>query len=300
MEAEEEEEKEHEPDFEPKGTGVNRYTYFVAKDSLSEWIKLPDLEPSHIKASRLIKVLLTGDLERPIFTNPFFDGQEKHYLRAQIARISASTTLIPKGLMRPVEDSETREVEENTPEEGDIVMPSTSAMNALDMWVHANKNILLNGTTSLKQPEPPEGEDWDEDTTNAKMKELLDSDPYAPLLAPICDDSKISVSKTLHQPAWSVKLMGDSTEYKGVSNGVVVVRSLQWPGSYSFYNNGQFQQIYVGNGHKYEQAASFYPIDPPLIEEDPAEFEGPEEPAQNAPVVAEAPAEEEEAPAEDD
>jgi hypothetical protein len=34
--------------------------------------------------------------------------------------------LIPKGLMRPVEDSETREIEENTPEEGEIVMPQTS------------------------------------------------------------------------------------------------------------------------------------------------------------------------------
>jgi hypothetical protein len=28
--------------------------------------------------------------------------------------------------MRPVEDSETREIEENTPEEGEIVMPKTS------------------------------------------------------------------------------------------------------------------------------------------------------------------------------
>lgn len=74
VEAEEEDEKEHEPDFEPKGTGVNRYTYFVTCDSLSQWTKLPDLEPSQIKASRLIKCLFTGNLERPIFTNPFFEG----------------------------------------------------------------------------------------------------------------------------------------------------------------------------------------------------------------------------------
>lgn len=73
----------------------------------------------------MIKVLFTGDLDKQIYTNPYFEGQEKHYLRAQIARIAHSVTLIPKGLMRPVEDSETREIEENTPEEGDIVMPST-------------------------------------------------------------------------------------------------------------------------------------------------------------------------------
>jgi hypothetical protein len=32
--------------------------------------------------SRKIKVLLTGDLERDIYTNPFFFGKEKNYLRA--------------------------------------------------------------------------------------------------------------------------------------------------------------------------------------------------------------------------
>jgi hypothetical protein len=111
--------------------------------------------------------------------------------------------------MRPVEDSETREIEENTPEEGEIVLPSTSAMKSLEMWVHASKNILKNGTTSLKQPEAPEGEEWDEDKTNQAMKDLLASDPYAPLLSPISDDRKISISKNLLQNAWTVKLMGD-------------------------------------------------------------------------------------------
>lgn len=44
-------------------------------------------------------------------------------------------------------------------------------------------------------------------------------------------------------------------------------------------------QVYVGNGHKYEQSACFYPVDPPLIESDPQEYEGPEEPEQNPPPV---------------
>ena len=33
------------PDVEAKGTGVNVYNYYVAHDSLSDWIKLPDLTP---------------------------------------------------------------------------------------------------------------------------------------------------------------------------------------------------------------------------------------------------------------
>ena len=71
-------------DMEPNGTGVNKYTYFVSHSSYGDWKKLPDLTPKDIKASREIKVMFTGDLERTIFTNPFFVGKEKHYLRAQI------------------------------------------------------------------------------------------------------------------------------------------------------------------------------------------------------------------------
>lgn len=309
VEAEEEGEgQEQDADFEPKGTGVNKFTYFVSSNSLSEWTKLPDLTPKQVLASRQVKVLFSGNLDRQIFTNPYFDGQEKHYLRAQIARIAHSTTLIPKGIMRPVEDSETRDIEDNTPDEGEIVMPNTSQMKNLNMWVHGTKNILKNGTTSLKQPEAPEGEEWDEDRTNLEMKSLLASDPYAPLLSPISDDAKIAVSKTLQQNAWTVRIMGDATEYqseqapkKAVSNGVAVVRSLQWPGAYSFYSNGKNMQLYVGNGHKYEQHVTFYPVDPPLIESDPSEYEGPQEPEQQAPVVAAA-AEDagEDAPVEED
>lgn len=40
--------EEKDADFEPKGTGVNKFTYFVSQDSLSEWIKLPDLSPKQI------------------------------------------------------------------------------------------------------------------------------------------------------------------------------------------------------------------------------------------------------------
>jgi radial spoke head protein 4A len=80
--AEEEEGEEKDADFEPKGTGVNRFTYFVTTSTLNNWVKLPDLTPTQVKASRCIKILFTGDLEHNICTNPSFDGLEKHYLRA--------------------------------------------------------------------------------------------------------------------------------------------------------------------------------------------------------------------------
>lgn len=72
-------------------------------------------------------------------------------------------------------------------------------------------------------------------------------------------------------------MCGDATEYvneakKTICNGVVVVRSLQWPGAYNFYYNGKVSQIYVGNGHKYEET-TYFPVHPPTVNEDPDEYE---------------------------
>jgi hypothetical protein len=72
--------------------------------------------------------------------------------------------------------------------------------------------------------------------------------------------------------------MGDKNEYfnpvnpkQKVNYGVVVVKSLQWPGSYTFYHNSRYINVYVGNGQKYE-TTTYYPVNPPKILEDPTEF----------------------------
>lgn len=123
--------------MEAAGTGVNKYTYYVSHSSFSSWTKLPNLTLKDIEASRAIKVMFSGNLERTIFTNPFFFGKEKHYLRAQIARISFSTSLCPEGLFKLDEENESgREIVENTPEEGEIVLPTTQEMSNPDKWVH--------------------------------------------------------------------------------------------------------------------------------------------------------------------
>lgn len=95
------------PDFEAAGTGVNKFAYWVAHSSLGNWTKLPDISPSDLNAGRAIKILFTGDLERPIYADPYYfkaKKTEKFYLRAQIARIVHSTTLCPKGLFKLTED----------------------------------------------------------------------------------------------------------------------------------------------------------------------------------------------------
>lgn len=128
-------EEEKPPGFEARGTGVNKFVYWATNSPLEAWTQLPDLAPLDIQAARDIKVHFTGDLENKIITNPYFFKKEAAYLRAQIARIAFSTTIVPKGYYRTVEENE-KEVEENTPAEGAIVLPSTLAMSKPDMWVH--------------------------------------------------------------------------------------------------------------------------------------------------------------------
>lgn len=120
-------------DFEPRGTGVNKFVYWVSTNVLDGWTKLPDLLPKDIVAARQIKVLFTGDLEKPIYTNPYFFGQEKHYLRAQIARIVHSTSIVPAQLYKVTEDND-KEIEDVESEEP--IIPSTHDMSVAANWVH--------------------------------------------------------------------------------------------------------------------------------------------------------------------
>jgi len=80
-------------------------------------------------------------------------------------------------------------------------------------------------------------------------------------------------------------MCGDPTEYRHEnpavkepqSNSVVVARSLVWPGSYSFFYNGKVQSIYLGNGHKFSIEKKNFPVNPPVVMDDPEEYEdGPE------------------------
>jgi len=154
------------PDMEEKGSGVNKYSYFVTTSPFAPWKRLPDLGPSHIMAARKIKVLFSGDLEKDIICNPFFFGKEKHLLRAQIARITQSTALVPKGTYRLNEESD-RDIDEFVPEEDSKIdpMPNTAQAAKLETWVHFNASILNNCRTLHLDPpeEAPEGfeGEWD-------------------------------------------------------------------------------------------------------------------------------------------
>ena len=131
-------------DFEPRGSGVNTMAYWVANTADGPWVALDDLEPSDLAAARSFRVSFTGNLDKEIITNPFYFKKEKDYLRAQIARITQTTKLMPANVYRLKEDDPT-DVEENIPEDGEnpvAPIPTTSQMTQLSNWVHFGQNIL--------------------------------------------------------------------------------------------------------------------------------------------------------------
>lgn len=75
------EEGEADPENESRGTGVNKFVYWATNKPLGEWTQLPDLKRQDIINARGIKHIFSGNLDKKIFTNPFYFGTESIYLR---------------------------------------------------------------------------------------------------------------------------------------------------------------------------------------------------------------------------
>jgi radial spoke head protein 4/6 len=98
---------------EPHGTGTNRYSYFVTNSPGIPWTKLSDLTPAMIVGARKIRSFFTGCLSSPVRGYPPYPGLEKDYLRAQIARITATTHISPTGFYILSDFAEEQEEEES-------------------------------------------------------------------------------------------------------------------------------------------------------------------------------------------
>ena len=127
------------PEVEPRGTGVNKNVYWVTDSVTGEWIELPDATPATIKLARQLKRTFMGQVDADVVTNPHFAGKEKELLRAQIARITQTTNIVPKGFFKKQEDSERDIVD--VPEE-EKKMPTFEQLTHLDNWCHLAPNIL--------------------------------------------------------------------------------------------------------------------------------------------------------------
>ena len=124
-----------------KEDGVNKNVFYVTNDLLEKWVELPDVKPSQIRASRLIKYTFTGNLENKICSNPTFNGQEKHFLRCIIARIYHGTKLVPSINHYTIEDPESP-FKPLAPAEKPKQLKYYDLIN-MDNWIHYPPGILM-------------------------------------------------------------------------------------------------------------------------------------------------------------
>ena len=253
-----------------KEDGVNQFVYYVTNDLTQDWTELPDVTPKQIACSRLIRYTFTGDLKRQIYTNPFFNGQEQHYLRCQIARIYHGCKLVPTLNHYNIEDPE-------NPFKAFILNEKPKKFKHEDLtnlknWIHYPPSILKQGRVSHYIEVPEEGE---VDAEELKKK-IMENDPFEKRIKPVTEDEKIIGASNISDikiPSWKltqyfedqiytnpyIKLLDekapdfDPLEQKDnkCDYSVICVKSLRWPGAYNYYINKNCYFLYFGFGLKF-------------------------------------------------
>ena len=238
---------------EAHGIGTNQYSYFVTNSPGLPWVKLPDVKPAMIVQARKLRRLLKGCLSSAVHGCPSWIGVEKDYLRAQIARITASTHISPAGFYilsdageegeeTMSESDEVPRVQHNPEFNNDPNNRITAELLAnadRQEWVHSLPEILPQGRTRFWlspsiEAAPSSVEDEDDEGTrsetfveNANIMQIP-----APLLQPIGDDASLYTD----QMPWSIGLtMSVMHEYS-----LCYVRSNVWPGAFTLGHAGYF------------------------------------------------------------
>ncbi|XP_028921059.1 radial spoke head protein 6 homolog A [Ornithorhynchus anatinus] len=263
-------------------TGANKFLYFVCTEPGRPWTRLPPVSPAHIVVARKIKKFLTGRLDAPVVSYPPFPGNEAHYLRAQIARISAGTHISPLGFYQfgDEEGDEEEEgvggrdtFEENPDFEG---VPVLELVDSIANWVHHAQHILPQGRCNWINPlQKVEEEELGEEEEKGDELEETEQEVGPPLLTPLSEDAEI-----MHMSPWTARLSNPLLPRYAVA----VMRSNLWPGAYAYASGKKFENIYIGWGHKYSPG-NFCPALPPAPQmEYPS---GPEITEANDPTVEE-------------
>ncbi|XP_053742045.1 radial spoke head protein 4 homolog A-like isoform X1 [Synchiropus splendidus] len=249
---------------EMRGSGTNKFVYYVCSEPGLPWVKLPVVTPAQINVARQIQKFFTGRLDAPVLSYPPFPGNESNYLRAQIARISAGTQVSPQGYYKVVDEEgdEDEEASRDTCEvnpdfEG---IPVANMVDSFTAWVHHIQHILMQGRCTWKNPA---GKKQEESSALAEDEELEASEEVEPevgppLLTPLSEDEDI-----FDCPPWTIL---SSTKLIS-QHAVAVVRSNVWPGAFTYASEKAFENIYIGWGQKYSGEGYSPPV-PPLPEKE--------------------------------
>jgi hypothetical protein len=249
-----------------KEDGINKNVFYATNDLSEKWIELPDVKPSQIKSSRLIKYTLTGNLENPIYSNPTFIGTEKHYLRCLIARIYHGAKLAPSINHFTIEDQESP-FKPLTPAEKPKKLNYNDLIKS-ENWIHFPPGILNCGRVSHMTEDPPEGVDPEE-----FKKQVIAKDPFDKRMQKISEDRKIFINQRIRINPWRIetgyedniyinpyiKMLDetapdfDPNEQKdNMANFLAIsIKSLRWPGAVNIWTGKETYFFYFGNGQKY-------------------------------------------------
>ena len=226
--------------------GLNKHTYWVCKAAGEEWTELPIVTSATILAAQKVKKMFTGNLDEPVVTFPPFPGDEKDLLRAQIARISAATIVVPAGYFAASDEDGVTDHDLVDPGE-DFEAPQIDALRELEGWQHYDLEINSWGR-SLALPEK-EGEEEEPDEDAPEYPEAK------PVLQPIGDDEG---AQDENNPIWQIRV---------VNKKMAVVRHLSWPGAYAVGDGERFVNVYVGQGIKFS-AEPFTPVAPQVLQKE--------------------------------
>ncbi len=168
----------------------------------------------------MIKQIFTGKLNAVIDSNPPYPGKERHFLRAQIARISHATSISPKGLYEFDEEANLQKFAD------DWSIPLTDELKSLEVWAHTHPGLLLAGRIT-HLPDVKMSDDEKEEY----LAKLLESDPILDRFRSLNEDAPIAGLET----AWLSKVVGDIQPYNykegTITYAVNVIKSLRWPGA---------------------------------------------------------------------
>jgi radial spoke head protein 4A len=267
------------PEIEPDTEGVNQVSFWVSNNPLSEFKELPPIAPHHIKIAKNIKVLFSGDLDRKISSLPPFQGQERHYLKAQLVRITHGSCIVPAKIYK-LKDDDDQKIEFD---KDGFEFPAPAELMGLENWLHRYPNILNAGR--IKHWFPANVED--------EVKDKIEGeDPVKERLKTIAEDEApqgIEAGKVVEgfeAGNWLVRTYGDTQPFTSESEKVNVysstlIRTLLWPGSMTLAMpmRSAWSFLYVGTGMKSVQM--FIPKQPENIKDDPEDLEEFPEPNPN-------------------
>ena len=219
--------------------------------------------------ARQIKHICTGNLNASIDCNPPFPGKERHFLRAQIARITHGTVIIPKGLLEIDEESGKEKFAE------EFSVPGTEELKVPEVWGHQHPIILQAGRTTHAMP--PLSSEFTEEQRDEQLAALKEKDAEAERFKGINEDvpSPGLPAGLETGTAWVSQIVGDPQPYaqlppkEGTTTySVNVLKSLRWPGAVTVAQGGKFASVYIGYGIKRGDVC-FNPTEPPEIQKDP-------------------------------